>query len=234
MRRLAEVGLRAQRVAQIVRHLERLADALAQLFPRLGRLAGGQCAHLRRRDEQGGRLGTMIGRQVDPRLALPTLAGADAVRHPGLPGEQPDQTDRALGRVGRRGGKQVERQHDETVAGQKCQRLREGDMHRRLAAAQAGIVEHRQIVMHKARAMDQLQSRRRGVRQPRPVVAAGRRDRQQDRGADPRAAGADGIAQRGRQAARPTLAAPQRGGHGGIDARCESHRNLRCHLVITD
>ena len=60
-RGLAEFLRVAERIAQVVGHLERLADARAQFLPWLGILTGRHRAHLRRRDEQGPGLRAMIG-----------------------------------------------------------------------------------------------------------------------------------------------------------------------------
>jgi hypothetical protein len=109
---------------------------------------------------------------------------------------------------------------------------------RGLAAAQVGVVEHRQVIVHKARAVDEFQRGGGGIGKRGPVVTAGARDRQKDRRADPRAAGRRRIVQRGgkpgRRAHRAMGALPA--ADGGCDRSLDPVRQGHspppriCHL----
>ena len=186
-----------KRIAQIVSDLEGLTDARAQLEPRLGLLSGSHRPHLGRGNKQGSGLGLMIGRQIILRLALPSLTRADTTGHARALRQDHDKLRHTVGGDTRLPRKYLKGQHDQTVTGQNRQRLRIGLVHRRLAAPHVRIVKTGQVVVDKARAMDQLQRRGRRIRQPRPVVPACHRHRRQYRGPDPRTPRCRGISQRG-------------------------------------
>ena len=159
-----------------------------KLFPRLGFLPCGDRSHLGRRDEQGTGLGAVIGGKVDRGLGLPALTGADAARHAGALCQGLHQPKRAHGLIPRRACQHFEGKGDQAVPGQYSQRLSICAVDRRPAAPGVGVVESGQVVMNKTGAMYQLQRCCRRIRQPRPVIATGKGDRQQDGGPDPRAA----------------------------------------------
>ena len=232
VRGLSKRRLVVKRVAQIVGHLERLADSCAELFPLVALLSRRDGAHLGRRDEQRAGLGAVIGGQVDLRFAFPALPGADAVRHPAAGGQHPDELQGAR-RVGlTRAGKNIEGQDDQAVTSQKRQRFGIGAVHRRLAAPDVGIVETGHVVVHKAGAVDQFQRGCRGVGKRGHVVAAGLRHRQKDRRPNPRAARCHGIVQRrgqlrrNRRARLRPLSLRDRPCDGGFDPGAETHRRL--------
>ena len=147
----------ADRVAQIVGHLKRLADARPQFFPRLRVLPGGDGAHLGGRDEQRTGFGAVIGRQVDLAFAFPALPGTNAHRHARALCQHPDQRQRAVRGHRSCAGQHFERQHDQTVTRQHSQRLAKCAVGRGFATPHVGIVKRGQIIVHKACGMDQFQ-----------------------------------------------------------------------------
>ena len=112
------------------------------------------------------------------RFAFPGLAGDDAVRRPDGARNDGDERSQPGGIGGGAARQGLEGQHDERVAGQHGDRLAEFGVHRRLAAANLGIVEAGQVVVHQRSAMQQLDRGGGGVSRRGIRVAAGFRDRE--------------------------------------------------------
>ena len=167
----------------------------------------------------------MIGGKIDLRLAFPALPGADAKGHARAATQNADQFQCALRMVAAALCQQIEGQDDQAVAGQHCQRFGIGQMHRGLAPAQRRIIKTGQVIMHQACAMDQLQRRRRCIRQSGAIIATSQRHAEQDRGPDPRAAGCHRVMQRRGQPWRGNAALPQRNrrSDGSLDPRVQLH-----------
>lgn len=223
--RLAQCLGIIERIPQIIRDLKRLADPGTQLAPGFGLLSGGDGPHLRRRDEQRPGFRAMIGRQIDLRLAFPSLPGTDPVRHARLPRQRQHQfgaTQRIMMRLTR---EHFEGQDDQAIAGQNRKGLRKGPVNRGLAAPHIRIVETRKIVMHKTCTMDQLQRGCSRIRKGGLVITAGHGHRHKDGGADPRTARRGGVIQRRRQLSGCNTPLPYGNGlgNGGVDTRVQTH-----------
>jgi hypothetical protein len=98
-------------------------------------------------------------------------------------------------------------------------------VHRGLSAPRIGIVKARQIVMHKAGAMDQLKRRRRRIGDLRAIIAAGPRHGHKDGVPDPRAARQHGMIQRPAQPCRSLAMRrrPHTQRKGRRDSRLDPH-----------
>src|SRR6056297_400557 len=177
---LAEAFLGSESVAQVVGDLEGLSDTRAEFFPWLGRLAGGDRSHLGGGHEEGARLRAVVGGEFE---------GAGRIVGPGA-------------------GDGVERENDEAVASEHRERFAVGAVDRRLAAADRGVVECRQVVVDERGAVHELERRGRRGGEARPVVAAGHGDGEEDGGADARAARGDRVVQRGGELRRRRLGLP--------------------------
>ena len=115
---LANVGGTADGVAQVVRHLVRLSQPVAEGAPGIGIGAGRDGAGHRRADEERAGLGAVVGAHVDVRLDLPGLAGDDAhgqAHRIGHRGDEPGHPGRRFHRLQR---DRLEGEDDQRVARQ--------------------------------------------------------------------------------------------------------------------
>jgi hypothetical protein len=234
--RLAEVLLAVEHVVQVVGDLEGLADPCAQLVPRRRVVARRDGAHAGGGDEQRAGLGPVVGGEVDLRLALPGLSGADPAGHPRGSRQRQRQPGRAARLRLRCARQHLERHHDQRVARQHGQRLAKGAMHGRPPAPEVGIVEARQVVVHEARTVYQLDRRRCRVSDLRPIIAAGVRNRETEPRPHPRPARQDRMGHRRRQARRRAVVPypPDRHREGRLDPVRKHHGGLRvCQMFWT-
>jgi hypothetical protein len=170
--------------------------------------------------------------QVDIGLALPGLPGDDAVPDTDRTGHDQSQRAQPLRVPAGVPGEVFEGQHDEPVAGQQRQFLAilgEQPVHRRLAAARVGVVEHRHVVVHQRCAMQQFQRRRRRISNLRRVVPAGGGDGKHEPRARPRARRHDGVAHRAAEPGRAILGDAEFQGRfkGLLDALQHVHVDLQ-------
>jgi hypothetical protein len=106
-------------------------------------------------------------------------------------------------------------------------------VHRGPAPAAVGIVEAGHVVVDEARAVDDLDGGRRGVRQRRRIVAAGDRHRERELRPDPGAAGKQRVVERGGEprGRRRGGGGRKRGAQGSLDTGGWVHERLLGWLV---
>ena len=166
-----------------------------------GSWPAGERAHLRRGDEQRAGLGAVIGGEVDLPLAFPALPGADAVRHagPAAPATAISWTARTAILHGG-AGQHLEGQDDQADrrSAPPAARKRRDAPRACPAAVSASSKQGRSSCTRLAQWISSSAAAA-ASESAGPVVAAGHRDRQQDRRPDPRAAGRAGIVERMRE-----------------------------------
>ena len=153
---LAPGGRIGDAVADVVGHLKSLAQAFAEPPPCRAFCSGRKRARDRGRGEQGPRLGTMIVRQRDARLTLPSLARADSGRSANGLAHNAYQGREAIGHLSRVPAERLERQNDQRIAGQDRERLTISLVQGGLASAHIRVVKTGQIVVNQRGAMEQL------------------------------------------------------------------------------
>ena len=232
--RLAQRLVARHRIADIVGDLIGFAQPLADQLPGGRRRTSRERASQGGRGEEGAGLFLLINRKVGTGLTLPGLTRNDTVRYADTIANRHQHRPEALRRHPPASRQQLKSEDNQGVPSEDRQRLAEGDMHRRLAAAGRRIVKAGQIVMHQRCAVQQFDRGGRAISQRRPIIAAGSRNREAEPRANPGAAGEDGIAHGLGQARRTSPLGGQvdRLGQGPFDARHGVHGHPRCLVSL--
>ena len=206
-RGLAELGVVAFHVEQVVADLERQPERIGERVERGARGGVGITGQVAQADagadQRAGleRMQAFERRQVGGAgLHVQRLPGAHAGRAAGR-GQFAHLRDACPG-GGRRRCEHLEGQRLQGIAGQDGSRFVEGDVHGRPAAAQGVVVHGRQVVVHQREGVHALHRAGGGI-QRRVVGAAGFAGRVGEQGPQSLAAAEGGMAHRG---AQPRLA----------------------------
>ncbi len=243
---VARGGARASErgvAAGVLPELCRVADAIADV---VGELVGhpessAECRERRRIDpgdrcaerggglEERGGLRAVVRGDVDVVLELPRLTADESAVDPRRRSEDRERTRADVGSPFERAREHVEREHDEAVADEDRHRVSPDLVHGRPAAPQLRGVEAREIVVGQRSAVEELDGRRRRVRE-RIVLPSGRtRRRETEPRPDARASREHRVHERVTQLRRRRGRTARRPHHGLAQHGLEMHRISHRH-----
>jgi hypothetical protein len=144
----------------------------------------------------------LIFGKISARFTFPSLASDNAEGHTHAIANGIDHRAKPFRRRAAGARNSLESQHNQPIPRKHRQGLAEGAMHGRPAPARIGIIETGQVIMHQARAMQQLNRGGGSAGKPGLVIAAGSSDRERQAWADARPFRENRVTHRGSKAGR--------------------------------